>query len=420
MHPNDFPGAKVATLGTYVERTRPNTGLRHAYREQAGARWLTACWVDCDGWAVGKDASDTVAGIHRAYRAGDIPVPTFILGSGRGAWAVYQLVDERNPGADDGPRLLHHAWHRPDTPCRASSRTVRRQQQVNAALAARLAHLGADGAASDTARCCRVPGSVNSKADRVVEILPVVINGALAAYTLSELAAWFDITEDRPRATNDKRQLSAAKQQQCAEAQQARDRKVFNALVALGDHRGGVRDGWRRHLTLFHLCLHGSLAGIPEATLEAEARRFAAACRPPLVPWAVRDALKSGRKLAARIFSPPVDHRPPRRPRYDTLARTLLLTADERAAIGLVANQPKDRPQATAQRQRQAAILSLVARLPEVPSTVAMSEHLRALGFKASQPTIALDYRQLGLVSVAARGGRPTKPTGQPDIYADL
>ncbi len=401
-------GQRVRELKTcaVVEHYQRGTGgLRYAYRASEGVRWLTAAWVDCDGYRVGLDAPATVAGLMRAWREEHLPVPSFLVASGRGAWAFWKLLDERNPA--QGMARVGKVTLYADSPVQASSRAVRLHRAVNHALAARVAHLGADGAAGDTARTCRVPGSWHSGAGAHVEILPVLRDGAMAVYTLSDLARWLNLGDVLVSSTRMSLKSSAtltdAQLSQRLRAYQARHRRVHDAVVKLSELRGGFGEGHRHHAA-FHCALAGFRAALDADAVRQRVRHLTGCMRPPLssrdTDAVLRDAY---RKATKRQAGKP--------PSYATVAKLLDVSTAERLAVGLVAREQKPRRlDASGRRALVRELVDASVTLGQgVPSQPAMVRLLASRGVGASQATISGDYRALGVAS-ARRGGRPPRP----------
>jgi len=394
------------TLHSPIERYQRGTGgLRFAYRDSDAVRWLTAAWVDCDGYDVGLDAPGTVAALMRAWDQGHIPVPSFLVRSGRGAWAFWKLLDERNP--TDGERRVGQGGKvslYPDTPVQASSAAVRLHRAVNHALAARLAAVGADVGAGDVARTCRVPGSWHSGAGAHVEILPVLRDGAMACYTLSELARWLelgDVLSASTRRVASSSTLTDAQLAQRLKACHARHRHVHDALLTLSALRDGFGDGHRHH-ALFHCALAGFRAALDAETVRQRVRGLAASMRPPLSARDTDAILRDTfRKATKRLSGKPAS--------YATLVTLFAVTPDERLRVGLVA-KARRAPSRLPVPERRALVRELADAsttlgqgVPPLPAMVAL---LALRGVPASQPTVSGDYRALGLMS-GRRGGRP-------------
>lgn len=400
----------TTTTSTTVQRVNPRTGFRLAHRDTASLRWLNAAWCDCDGYTRGLDAEGTLAQLMRHWNAGDVPVPTFVLVSGRGVWPFWQLVDERNPPPGAPPVVLHGVTHTPTTPLRASGRMVRLLAAVNRALAERLLDCGADVAASDGARCVRVPGSWHSEARVRVQVLPVLDapDFAMRAYTLSELAAFLGVL-DAPTLPSRTASgtLSEAQQRQRLEARTtARYGKLLAGLLELERVRGGFegpREGTRgcRNMAAFYVALAAARAGYAASHVEDTVRGVAARCHPPLGAAQARAIVADARRKARE---------PGRGPSYARLYRELGVTPAELAACPSLQPRARVRKRPATADERRRTIRLLVGAHPAVPSCRDMAALLKTHGLDVNPATVARDYKTLGLVAANARGGRP-KPT---------
>lgn len=411
--PVEIQHAMVKTRRREIQRTKPGThGLLYPHRAEADSKWLPQCWVDVDGYKAAEptDGPGCVANILRAHRAGLIPTPSFILASGQGAWGFWQIVDERNPA--EGTLELHGERHQANTPCRGSRYAIRLQHTINVALASRLAAIGADAQACDGARCCRVPGSRNSANDAIVEVLPVLVGGAMRVYTLSDLESDLGLVRTlrgRPPKDVGPSKRSEAQRTQQQEARRARHRRVYDAILKLSDLRGGL-DEHHRNYGLFYLALYGHLAGLPVANIERTVRATGHACRQDsngrgITDGQIRSILRSGATKSRQTY---------RGASYSTIAAHLGMTSQECSATGLVKRQRHVGPPRMA--AREAAILTTIEQLglteTTAPSSREMAALLRDLGIVTSHNAIAEDYRRLGLTS-ARRGGR--RP---PDLFS--
>ena len=370
------------------------------------ARWLTACYVDVDGYraAAATDGPGSIANLIRAFRSGLIPIPSWMVESGRGAWAFWALLDERNPA--EGMTRIGSAWHQPDTACRASRYSLALHHAVNSALAERLRGIGAD-TVSDAARMVRVFGSINSKSETRVIVLPILTDeGVMQGYTLGELASWLKVPLQRgrpPKAIGaGAAVLTEAQQQQRLTAMRARCAKVYRALGTLAQLRGGGFEGGHRNLGVHYLALHGHLAGLPAADVEAQAQAIAERCAgygaDEFGALQVKALLRNAKRKASRPRVPP---------RYATLIAALGIGADEQARIGLTV--PTQPAQGAKQRERHAALEGIRARLGYTPSCRVMASMLATAGHPVSHAIVALDYQRLGIMP-EGRDGRPPGP----------
>jgi len=124
---------------------------------------LNALYIDIDCYKVSKTKEQVLYELEQDYFGHSIPVPTFIIDSGRGLYLIWQI----NEGAEALPR-----WNR-----------------VQKYLYEQLKALGADSSALDAARVLRVPGSVNSNNGEKVKIIE--FNNV--KYTLHEIIHEYSI-----------------------------------------------------------------------------------------------------------------------------------------------------------------------------------------------------------------------------------
>ena len=399
------PWAPDVKPAAYLQRVKPGTGgLQYPYREAAGAQWLPAVWVDVDGYRATHptDVRGTMANVMRAFDEGRIPPVSFLVRSGRGVWAFWLTVDDRNPTADEPAKILNGTSHTPQTPMRASRIALRLQQAINTALAERLKHIGADPAATDAARCVRIPGSIHTGSGSHVEWWPLFLDGRMPVYRLAELHADLGLTElahqcgRRPKMIGPT--LSEAQQQQRVKACQARHRRVWDAILQLSANSGGLREGQRNN-ALFYLALSGHHAGITDAeierTIHATARASQGFGGDDFSEAQVRSILKSASKKARATITGAS---------FAKIAADIGLGEGEARAVGLY--KRKRDPQRTANLvARAGAISEIIDTGGIVPSVRDMAGLLAARGVRASHQAVWNTYRLLGL-KADGRAGR--------------
>lgn len=151
-------------------------------RAVANTKMLRCAWVDLDVYKLGLQADDaTVMSILRVAGDAGLPVPTYITKSGRGLYAKWVFSD---PISSD----LLPQW-----------------QTLQDLLIALYRSLGADPGVKDAARVLRLAQTVNSKSDRLVEI--VCNSGTLHSFRdLCAAAARIDV----PLAVGEARQQARA------------------------------------------------------------------------------------------------------------------------------------------------------------------------------------------------------------------
>jgi hypothetical protein len=383
-------------------------GLYHPHRKVEDVKWLTSCYVDVDGdrAATPTDVRGTLANVLRAYDVGLIPQPSFFVRSGRGMWAFWRIIDDRNPAASEPAKYLNKAWHYPNTPARAIHYNRELHRRINVALATRLRAIGGDPAAVDAARMVRVPGSINTTAKTRVEIMPFHVQDdaghySVARYTLGGLAEaiGLDLSHQRGRPPEDVgREVSESKRARALAGMQARHRKPYNALCRLEELRGGFTKN--RHYCLFFLALCGVLSGVPDeeltATVTGIGRRMAG-YKADLFDSDIRSQLRSARRKARDTK---------RGLPYAKLIEEFSISADEQAAIGLTRRYRA--PKRARQAQTDAAIIRIITtQRGNVPSFREMSQLLAAgEGITLSHMGVKGSYRRLSLTA--------TQPAGRP------
>lgn len=195
--------------------------LHKPHRDTNSIARLNAVWTDIDCYNLGLTEGDVIGQLWDAQANGLIPPPSALQSSGRGVWVFWLLHDNR-------------AW--PEQ-CDLWRQIMGRVQSL-------LSPLGADSNALDTARICRVPGSLHSKANRRVNVAILSGPDGVPRYELAELAAWFNIEAQAKRKASDTPK-KLTNQQKGHRGQAARwelDERRFWTLV---DMRGGVPLGTR-------------------------------------------------------------------------------------------------------------------------------------------------------------------------------
>lgn len=195
--------------------------LHKPHRDTNSIARLNAVWTDIDCYNLGLTEGDVIGQLWDAQADGRIPPPSALQSSGRGVWVFWLLHDNR-------------AW--------PEERDLWRQ--IMGRVQSLLSPLGADANALDTARICRVPGSLHSKANRRVNVAILSGPDGVPRYELAELAAWFNIEAQAKRKADDAPK-KATNQQKGHRGQAARwelDERRFWTLVEL---RKGVPLGTR-------------------------------------------------------------------------------------------------------------------------------------------------------------------------------
>ena len=161
---------KARYEGTYNTYVSMNTFYRdkgldlQTGRDVKHLKRLTSLYVDIDCYKIGLSKEQVLLALQDEYIQHKIPVPTFIIDSGRGIYLIWKLKDE--------DRNAMPKW-----------------AAVQGYLTETLKELGADYACTDGARILRVPFSINSKSRSMVQIKE--FNDV--SYTLYEIGREFDI-----------------------------------------------------------------------------------------------------------------------------------------------------------------------------------------------------------------------------------
>lgn len=195
--------------------------LHKPHRDGKSIARLTAVWTDIDNYTLGLTEGEVIGKLWDAQAEGIIPPPSAIQSSGRGVWLFWFLHENR-------------AW----------PEECDLWRQIMGRVQTKLSPLGADANAVDTARICRVPGSLHSKVSKRVNVAILAGDDGVPRYHLHELATWFGIDGLAKRKATDAPK-KATNQQKGYRGQAARwelDERRFWALV---DIRSGVPVGTR-------------------------------------------------------------------------------------------------------------------------------------------------------------------------------
>ena len=155
-----------AAYGTHKDR--PN-------HKEKTLRYLCACYCDIDFYNLGRTFPETLQLVHDACGDGLLPTPSIVVNSGRGMWLLWLLCD-----ANDNDRAHLGGWH--DNP--KSHLQLYRASHRKIGLV--LAPFGSDSACQDAAKYIRIPGSLHTGSEGVVEWYRQT--HSLPVYTLAELA----------------------------------------------------------------------------------------------------------------------------------------------------------------------------------------------------------------------------------------
>jgi len=368
-------------------------------------RYLCACYSDLDFYKVGIPDFGTFFGTLIEYQdCGVIPPASLIVRSGRGAWLLWLLRDPK----------------RADTAASAYKQKLDLYVRIQEAIHERLAALGSD--ALDAARYLRVPGSLHTSNERVVQWWLQGQDIGQVLYTLEELALAFHVPLERPaRRMSDALDDRDVKQPNKRRGWVALNRRRLREIETLRTIRRGFRLGHRNRAALLFAWLL-KLNGVPKSKIEDELAALAAECQPRLTPAECRCAMKSAFKRGKGSLT---------RIRDKKISNWLQITPDE--AQFLERLQPASRfmnsvddnsdndemkPQVDPAVSRRSKICELVQKLGHLPPFRQLAAMLTAEGHSVSHVQVSLDCRHLGLESTRSRCARNTPEILQPRLPA--
>ena len=365
-------------------------------------RYLCACYADLDFYNLGLTFGETMKAITDLCEAGTLPWASMIVKSGRGMWLLWLLHDEKDP-------TKAHLGAYPDNP----NDNYQLYAKINLAIGQRLAQLGADAAARDGARFCRMPGSFRTDVEQEIR-WSIHGNGDCAySYSLKELAGFFEIARSVSRSPREREALGEARKE-CGNRSKgwhAAARNTLAAFATLKDWRGGGFDKGHRNYAamIFATLLHRN--GESRADARKALLEMAEHCRPTL----------SASECAATIKSVYRQPRGKNKTSYHGMADALDVVPEEAEAISQqigrpfpaaahfgvwvpVTTQAGGEKRSTKQLNRWEEIRAIIREhetqgVIVIPSYRAMKALLYKRGIEASHVTIKADYKALGIVS---------------------
>jgi hypothetical protein len=192
-----------------------------------------------------------------------IPEPSLVVDSGRGIWLLWLLRNyQGQPGvAVSSAKLLYFK--------RVNHALFEAFRDFNAD------HAKADSSVKDGARIMRVPGSLNTAANRPVRFYLL----SQTRYKLLELGTPLGVDEHlERRAYKSHRKVVDEVRSAAARTRWARD---GDAVINVGALRGGYKKGHRR-IALYYLAAYRRKQGQKELDVKSEMRDLAGKCRPPV------------------------------------------------------------------------------------------------------------------------------------------
>ena len=128
-----------------------------AHHSSTSLRYLCACAVDIDCYRCGRDFQATLELVQEEYQRG-LPMASIVVNSGRGMWLLWLLRDPNNANQ------AHYGAYGDNW-----NNHLLLYRRIEQHLGGSLAHLGSDRQATDAARHIRIPGSLNTKSETVVQ-----------------------------------------------------------------------------------------------------------------------------------------------------------------------------------------------------------------------------------------------------------
>ena len=390
------------TLGLVDRR---GVKLHAGERSIANTRFLTCCWADLDV----RDESpfDAVSRAYGLVAAGQLPLWSVTLFSGRGVWLIWLLAEA---GTEHQRVVTSTGEVSTGRPVELNPERARYFREIMRAIGrvCATAQLHPDPNATDLARVARIPGSVNSNSGTPVmyQATRRASDDSVICYTMQQLGGLLKVADrGAARAMRARRavppEIRAMKQRaRLIGLQQRRDR-----LVRLIGMRGGVAEGERTNTLMIFGVLERYLVDTGEGAwrnrpeLLRSLRAFNSEhCHPPLKDAEIRgihsQLLRSRPEFNTGVGSSwsITDA---------TIAERLKITSTERDLLsgGRYAGQRDDPPATTprmlANHRRETIRQLIVSRGGEVPPAVVIVDLLNARGIEAKRWTVLNDLRSL-------------------------
>jgi hypothetical protein len=357
-------------------------------------RYLCACYCDIDYYNRNLEFNQVFSQVMNMCRDGILPWASFVVDSGHGMWLLWLLHDAESPASA-------HLGAFADNPFDHLQLYVK----INRAIVERLAHLGADPAATDGARYIRVPGSLHMETESEVRWWIQGKGESSYSYTLKQLAEFFSIqTCKRLPAEEQALAECTGRQRKSNRAKghlKARQNKLaaFDTLMSL---RGGGFQKGHRNLAAWMYAMILKQNGVSRPDVSCKLQEMASNCTPKLSLSECEAALKTGYKPKMNKLS------------YHYMADSLNVTPQEAEIVTQALNKPfppsvscgewspsttiqGHRKRTPARQERRGEITSIVRESIEVPSLRKMKNILFERGIEVSHVTIRADYQTLGL-----------------------
>lgn len=149
------------SMNTFLTRYKHND--ERSGRKVSNLKHLNALYLDLDCYKIGMSQETALEELERSYFGKKIPIPTFVIDSGRGIYLIWKISEDRN--------------------------ALPRWNNVQHYLYEQCKCFNADPKAVDAARILRVPNSINGNNGEPVRI----IRFNNVKYTLYEIIKQYDI-----------------------------------------------------------------------------------------------------------------------------------------------------------------------------------------------------------------------------------
>jgi hypothetical protein len=410
------PGCyQVRRGGTYrakFERFPSRNFYRYTVaRKKDYVRYLNACYVDIDCYDKGLTTGEVTGRVDDMVIAGKLPQPSLQVYSGQGVWYLWLLYDE-DPKVETGKGSWERwpdgwkRWYEPEQypPVRAWPDRVRRWEEIQKKLFAMLEPLGADRAVTtDTARIMRLPGSLHRKSGKQVVFQEIgVKDGHILVYSFTGLEQGVGIKRkerSKPRHT----QAHTAKDPGNLTGLKRLNALRFDQFEYLREMRGGGFDkGSRRWGALFY-AYHLWKNGYADQQIEKRVAEYARQSAPQLAPSMYRQKIEAA---TVEVLADGTTKRAFWQWKNETLIDQFAITTQESLALyerfrdnAWISDEDKPSRKHDAEERRAAILQILTSENKNYLSLRKMVKALAQRGIKTTRPTVANDYRALGITA---------------------
>ena len=251
-------------------------------RTKERVRQMHACYVDIDCYKEGIPQKEVVEAIFWFVKRGDIPMPSFIVSSGRGIYVLWLLND-----------------------IPATSKAVRYYDLIQGKLVEVFSNYGSDHKAKSVNGYLRLPGTLHPKANKKVEILFYDLD---VRYEMRYLGEWFalsDLMDSKVTVLPERVQKASKKivkfknkkdsKVETEFSQESFQKKFQEDLLRLVVLRGYDMEGYRSHWLYM---MHHSLLrrGLDESIVMDKVHRYNNRFKEPLPENEVDSLVKSSKK----------------------------------------------------------------------------------------------------------------------------